>query len=211
MAENSFSRTFIWQRQWFATANNSHTQISHPKRRRLNEPTTAKRNERQSFDYLSWVAGGGLEPPTSGLWARQANQLLHPAMYLYFQWSFSRFAGAKVWQKNETSKSILKIFQNLYQNSCSTPHRRNLISPNSYTRNWILSRWEQGIQEIRLRSLLSVNEQADYRSITQLLLLKHHFISCQMSWDVAHHKRNTRTIIMGEGIFNKQETRCAAY
>ena len=45
MTENLFSRTFIWQRQWFATANNSHTQISRPKRYRLTEPpnTTKKR------------------------------------------------------------------------------------------------------------------------------------------------------------------------
>ena len=42
-------------------------------------------------------------------------------------------------------------------------------------KNWLLSRWLQGAQEIRLRSLLSVNEQADYRSATPQTLLKNNF------------------------------------
>ena len=40
MAENLFSKTIIWQWQRFATTNNNHTQISHPKRHRLK--TTSK-------------------------------------------------------------------------------------------------------------------------------------------------------------------------
>ena len=107
-------------------------------------PPTDRASERnkKTRDNLSiisrLVAGGGLEPPTSGLWARQANQLLHPAMYLYFRWSFSRFAGAKVRQKNETSKSILKIFQNLYQNTSTAPYKFTIHNnPRLINRQWL--------------------------------------------------------------------------
>ena len=48
----------------------------------------------------------------------------------------------------------------------------------------------QGTQEIRLRSLLSVNEQADYRSITQQTLLKNnfHFLSEVVRCDASQKK-----------------------
>ena len=34
--------------------------------------------------HIKLVAGGGLEPPTFGLWARRATRLLHPAIFTFF-------------------------------------------------------------------------------------------------------------------------------
>ena len=52
-----FSKTIIWQRQRFAIANNSHTQISHPKRLRLTEPPSATK-KRETIFRLSLVSCG---------------------------------------------------------------------------------------------------------------------------------------------------------
>ena len=114
--ENLFSKTIIRQRQWFAIANNSHHADKSPETPPTDRASERNKKTRNNHLIISrLVAGGGLEPPTSGLWARQANQLLHPAMYLYSKMEFLCFASAKVWQKNETSKSATKIIQNSYK------------------------------------------------------------------------------------------------
>ena len=64
MAENLFSKTIICQRQRFATANNSHTQISHPKRHRLNEALSEHKSRRLFTSRLDFVGAEGFEPPT---------------------------------------------------------------------------------------------------------------------------------------------------
>ena len=86
--ENLFSKTIIRQRQWFAIANNSHHADKSPETPPTDRASERNKKTRNNHLIISrLVAGGGLEPPTSGLWARQANQLLHPAMYLYSKWS----------------------------------------------------------------------------------------------------------------------------
>ena len=50
------------------------------------EPTiscvTGRRVNRYTTGPLKIIAGGGFEPPTFGLWARRATELLHPAIII---------------------------------------------------------------------------------------------------------------------------------
>ena len=63
MAENLFSKTIIWQRQRFATANNCCTQISRPKRHRLTGFVNGHKKRRLK-SRLDFVGVDGFEPPT---------------------------------------------------------------------------------------------------------------------------------------------------
>ena len=49
------------------------------------EPVTRGFSVLCSTDWAiwAWVAGTGFEPMTSGLWARRASRLLHPAIFIY--------------------------------------------------------------------------------------------------------------------------------
>ena len=53
MAENLFSKTIIRLRQRFAIANNSHTQISRPRRHRLTNPSLDATKKRAVVNYCS--------------------------------------------------------------------------------------------------------------------------------------------------------------
>ena len=97
MAENSFSKTIIRLRHWFALANNSHTQISRPRRHRLtNSPFDAKIKKNEaigkitSFKKKVFAERGGFEPPKPfwGLPTFQAGQFNHSCI--------SPFARAKI-------------------------------------------------------------------------------------------------------------------
>ena len=62
----------------------------------LEMPSSGIEPETRGFSVLcstnwanwAWIAGAGFEPTTSGLWARRASRLLHPAIYyLVFDWA----------------------------------------------------------------------------------------------------------------------------
>ncbi len=70
------------------------------------------RNEKEITSYflrsylLNSIAGGGFEPPTSGLWARRATRLLYPAA------NNSLIRVANIAQKSSYIKNDKRNFTN---------------------------------------------------------------------------------------------------
>ena len=114
MAENSFSKTIIRLRQRFATANNSHTQISRPRRHRLTNPSSLckKRTRRQeSPRSKSFCGERGIRTPETLLgFTRFPGGPVQPLLHLSFFATTKIVFFAKF--RNKISFS-LKILLNL--------------------------------------------------------------------------------------------------
>jgi hypothetical protein len=76
---------------------------------RLCTKKNRNRHNRLSLLGLSIIAGGGFEPPTSGLWARRATRLLYPAIVVC-----RAFHATMDWEQRPTHKN--NVSKHVYDN-----------------------------------------------------------------------------------------------
>ena len=110
MAENLFSKTIIRQRQRFATANNSHTQTSCPRRHRLNESLSFCHKKRAV--KITALCGGkrGIRTPGASQLIGFQDRRIRPLCHLSERKGTTFFLFCKIFRKKLKFRTIFCNF-----------------------------------------------------------------------------------------------------